>query len=299
MNGLVFNIQKFCLHDGPGIRTTIFLKGCPLTCKWCSNPESQSWRPQLVTRDIKCTGCGECATVCPENAIELTSDGNRHINWEHCSQCLKCIDACIYGALEAAGKHMSVDEVVREAEKDAIFYKNSGGGVTVSGGEPLLQHEFLVELLQSLKKKQIHVAVDTSGYAPKSVLKKIIEYVDLVLFDIKHLDPKIHRANTGVDNDIILENARYVAQRATTWFRMALIAGINDSVEHIQQVSKLAANLNIEKLSLLPYHEGGKSKCLQIGRPYAVEGDRTPGADQIDNLIQAAARLGIHATVRH
>ena len=140
MKGLVFNIQKFCLHDGPGIRTTIFLKGCPLACQWCSNPESQSWRPQLVTRDIKCTGCGACATICPEKAIDLSPDGNRCIDWERCSQCLKCIDACIYGALEVAGKHMSVDEVVREAEKDAIFYKNSGGGVTISGGEPLLQH---------------------------------------------------------------------------------------------------------------------------------------------------------------
>jgi pyruvate formate lyase activating enzyme len=189
--------------------------------------------------------------------------------------------------------------VVKEAEKDAIFYKNSGGGVTVSGGEPLLQHEFLAELLQHLKKKGMQVAVDTSGYAPKSVLKTIVDHVDLVLFDIKHLDPKIHRAHTGVENGIILKNARYVAQRATTWFRMALIAGINDSVEHIQQVSELAANLGVEKLSLLPYHEGGKSKCLQIGKSYGMKGDRTPNPDHIDNLIQTATRIGITTTVRH
>ena len=299
MKGLVFNIQKFCLHDGPGIRTTVFLKGCPLTCKWCSNPESQSWRPQLVTRDIKCTGCGECARVCPENAIDLSPDGMRRIDWDRCSQCLKCIDACIYGALEVAGKHMSVDEVVREAEKDAIFYKNSGGGVTISGGEPLLQHEFLVELLLNLKKKAFHVAVDTSGYAPQSALKKIVEHVDLVLFDIKHLDPKIHRAYTGIDNEIILKNVRYVAQRVPTWFRMALIAGINDSAAHIQQVAELAADLGIEKISLLPYHEGGKSKCRQIGKCYEINGDRTPSTDHLNDLIQIASHYGIQATVRH
>jgi len=299
MKGLVFNIQKFCLHDGPGIRTTIFLKGCPLTCKWCSNPESQSWRPQLVTRDIKCAGCGKCATVCSENAIDLTPGGKRQIDWDRCSQCLKCIDVCIYGALEVAGKQMTVDEVVREAAKDAIFYENSGGGVTISGGETLLQDEFLEELLLNLKQKEIHVAVDTSGYAPQSVFKKIVDHVDLMLFDIKHLDPEIHRVYTGIDNEIILRNVRYVAQRVRTWFRMALITGINDSKAHIQQVAELAANLGIEKISLLPYHEGGKSKCRQIGKPYEIDGDRTPGDGHLNDLIQIASQYGIRATVRH
>ena len=153
--------------------------------------------------------------------------------------------------------------------------------------------------MAELKKRELQVAVDTSGYAPKSVLKKIVEHVDLVLFDIKHLDPEIHRAYTGVDNGIILKNARYVAQRVTTWFRMALIAGINDSVEHIQQVSELAVNLGIEKLSLLPYHEGGKSKCLQIGKSYGINGDKTPSPEHIDTLTQTAARIGIPTTVRH
>jgi pyruvate formate lyase activating enzyme len=223
----------------------------------------------------------------------------RRIDWERCSQCLQCVEACIFGALETAGKQMSVDEIVREAEKDAIFYKNSGGGVTVSGGEPLLQHEFLAELIQKLKEKKSHSTVDTSGYAPKAVLKKIVENADLVFFDIKHLEAAIHRAYTGVDNDVILKNASYLAKRVTTWFRMALIADVNDSVGHIQQVSGLAAELGVEKLSLLPYNEGGKSKCRQIGKVYEIEGRRTPSDDHIENIIQVAARQGIAATVRH
>ena len=295
--GVVFNIQRFSIHDGPGIRTTVFMKGCPLKCSWCSNPESQEPGPQLMVRDIKCVGCGHCADACPAGAIALSDTGGRRIDWDRCAQCLKCVAACLYDSLTVIGTRMSVAEIVEEVEKDRIFYKNSSGGVTISGGEPLQQHEFVYKLLQALKQQGLHTALDTSGCAPAEAFDLILPHLDLCLFDIKHLKPDIHRQHTGVDNDLINANARRVAGKVPTWFRIPLIHQFNDSETEFKKVVELALELGIEKISLLPYHEGGKSKSVQIGSTYAMDPAAAPAEDHIQRLIQVAAHMGMTCTV--
>jgi pyruvate formate lyase activating enzyme len=295
--GLVYNIQRFSIHDGPGIRTTVFLKGCPLSCLWCSNPESMSFKSQLMVRDIKCAGCGECVEVCQRGAIDTSKQGRRRIDWSRCNHCFECVDACLYGALAVMGKPMTRDEIVAIVEQDEVFYRNSGGGVTISGGEPLSQYSFLAELLEGLKAKGLHVALDTTGHTRESVLRRILGQVDLVLFDIKHLDPERHRQYTGVDNATILANARIAPTMATTWFRVPLIAGVNDSEEHFRQLAQMAVSLGVEKISLLPYHEGGVSKAVQIGMPGEPFRARPPDELQIQQLVTIGEEAGVPVTV--
>ena len=182
--GLIFNIQRFSVHDGPGIRTTVFMKGCPLTCLWCSNPESQAFFPNLVVRDMNCRGCGECLEACTDGAITMTEEQGRKIDWEKCNQCLVCTDSCIYDSLSISGSYMEVEEVLHEVMRDEAFYKNSGGGITVSGGEPLSQSEFVTNLLEACKREGLHTAIDTTGYAPWEKIEKVLRFVDLALFDI-------------------------------------------------------------------------------------------------------------------
>ncbi len=295
--GVVFNIQKFSTHDGPGIRTTVFLKGCPLTCLWCSNPESQGKSPQLMVRNLKCSGCGACLTTCPENAISFSEEKKRLMDWSTCTNCFSCVEACLYGALTAMGQHMTTQEVLEAVEKDRVFYENSGGGATLSGGEVLGQHAFLEELLLLLKKKGIHRTLDTTGYAPSSVIKKIIPLVDLVLFDLKHLDSDRHKQGTGLGNELILKNLRTIAAHVKTWIRIPLIAGYNDSIEHITQVAELGALLNIDKVSFLPYHEGGISKIEQIGMKDTNYKATAPDDEHLDILLGIIKKHHIKATV--
>ena len=297
LKGVVFNIQRFSVHDGPGIRTTVFMKGCPLQCAWCANPESQDFLPQLMLRDVKCVACGRCAQACPRQAISLTKEQGRRVNWQACDQCLKCVDVCLYEALGAIGKHMDVAEIVREVEKDKIFYLNSGGGVTLSGGEPLAQYDVTLRLLQTFKANGLHTALDTCGYAPRAKFEKILPYVDLVLFDIKQLDAEQHRKYTGVDNERILRIARFVSQRVRTWFRVPLIKGFNDSPEDMKRVARMARELGVEKISLLPYHEGGESKSFQLGKIYRMPRTEPPTEEQIQRLREIASEMGVTTTV--
>ena len=294
--GVVFNIQRFSIHDGPGIRTTVFMKGCPLKCAWCSNPESQEPMPQLMVRDIKCVACGQCADVCPTGALSLSEDAGRRIDWDRCDQCFQCVDACLYDSLTIIGTQMSVEDIVTEVEKDRIFYKNSSGGVTLSGGEPLQQYAFARNLLQALKHKGLHTALDTSGCAPGEVFDQILPYVDLCLFDIKQLNPNRHREYTGVDNDPIIANARRVSAQVPTWFRIPLIKNVNDSETEFKKVVEMALELGVEKISLLPYHEGGQIKTSQIGQAYAMDRAAAPAEDHIQRLIQIAAQMGMACT---
>ncbi len=296
--GVVFNIQKFSTHDGPGIRTTVFLKGCPLTCLWCSNPESQYHSPQLMVRDLKCSGCGACLTTCPESAISFSEDKKRQIDWGRCTNCFSCVDACLYGALTAMGQHMTAQEVVEEVEKDRVFYENSGGGATISGGEALGQHAFLEELLLLLKKKEIHRTLDTTGHAPASVITKIIPLVDLVPVDLRHLESDRHNAGTGLGNELILKNLKTIATHVKTWIRIPLIAGYNDSIEHITKVAELGASLKIDKVSFLPYHEGGISKITQIGMKDTNYKATAPDDEHLDTLLGIMKKHHIKATVR-
>jgi pyruvate formate lyase activating enzyme len=295
--GLVFDIQRFSIHDGPGIRTTVFLKGCPLRCRWCSNPESQDFTPNLMVRDSNCRGCGECARVCPEGAISFSPERGRVIDRSRCNRCMLCVDACLHDSLSVSGKEMAVGEVVDEVMRDLDYYGNSNGGVTVSGGEPLMQAPFVANLLQACKERGLHTALDTTGYVPWDRSASLEELVDLLLFDLKHLDSRKHMEAVGVPNEPILENLERWAQRTALWLRIPLITGFNDSENHIMETARLARKMRVEKVSLLPYHEGGISKSRQLGRPYGLPQGRIPSKDHLDRLLRILQAEGVRASV--
>lgn len=297
LKGLIFNIQRFSVHDGPGIRTTVFMKGCPLSCGWCSNPESQDFDAQLMTRDVKCTGCGACTEVCPNIAIRINAHGEREIDWDTCDQCLQCVDACAYGALARSGTLMNVEAVLEEVMSDQLFYKNSGGGITVSGGEPLLQNEFVAELLRVCKDEGLLTAVDTTGFVEWPKIQHVLPWTDLLLWDIKHLDETKHKKATGAGTRLILENLKRASTQAKIWLRIPLIKGFNDDPRHIHNMITLARNIHVEKISLLPYHEGGRSKCEQIGRDYPIVGAQPPSEKTVDSLKNMITHAGITAGI--
>ncbi len=294
---VIFNLQRFSVHDGPGIRTTVFFKGCPLRCDWCSNPESISPLSQLMTRDIPCVACGKCAEACPRHAISLAPGGNRTLSWDQCDQCFRCVEACLYGALTVMGRSVGLEELVGEVERDRLFYQNSGGGITLSGGEPLAQPGFVREFLRELKKRGLSTALDTSGLAPESVWAEVLPYTDLVLFDIKKLQDEEHRARTGVGNDLILANARLAASNTRTWFRLPLIQGFNDAPEELRALAEMAKDLGVEKISFLPYHEGGAGKRLQIGREPSPEGMRPPPEGHLQKLRRIVEEKGVKVSL--
>lgn len=295
--GLIFNIQRFSIHDGPGIRTTVFMKGCPLRCLWCSNPESRDFFPNLMVRDINCRGCGRCVEACPEEAITITEEVGRKIVWGKCNQCLRCVDACLYNSLNVCGRYAGVEEVLDEVMKDETFYRNSGGGITVSGGEALSQSEFVTNLLETSKKEGLHTVLDTTGYAPWKKMARVLSFVDLVLFDVKHLDSEEHKRTTGFGNELILENLQKSSMVNNIWLRMPLIKGFNDSDDYIKNIAFLGKKIGAEKISLLPYHEGGKSKCEQLGRSYQFSGSTAPSDEHIDYLKQIIETAGIKVSI--
>lgn len=263
--GMVFDIKRYAIHDGPGIRTTVFFKGCPLRCKWCHNPESIRSERQMQFRSTRCMGCGQCLDICPENAISIVNNIAKTCI-EKCSGCCKCMDICYSGAREAIGARRSVADVMAEIKKDVIFYDTSGGGVTMSGGEPLMQPDFLCALLKECKKIGIHTAVDTSCYAAKDAIKKVIGFTDLFLCDIKHMDDAIHRQITGASNKIILENIRYLAEAGKKIIiRMPCISGFNDSDSNITATAEYINSLpGVFLVDVLEYNSGGREKTVRL-----------------------------------
>ncbi|SDD95938.1 trans-4-hydroxy-L-proline dehydratase activase [Sporomusa acidovorans] len=282
---LIFNIQKFCVHDGPGIRTTLFFKGCPLHCLWCHNPESQAFAKQILWTQEKCTGCGLCARACPQQAVHV---GRRGVttDCEQCVLCEACIDACINNAREIAGTEYTVSQLLAEIEKDRPFYDQSRGGVTLSGGEVMSQIDFVAELAQACKNRGISVAVDTCGYAPFSSFEKIMDHVDLFLYDLKIMDTGLHLRYTGKDNAVILDNLQKLAQNnARINLRVPLIEGVNADDRNIRDMIDFVKTIHLEAVNLLPYHDIGKGKYAKLGMRYD-EGQMLPPLEQRMNEIK-------------
>lgn len=287
MEGIVFNIRRYSVQDGPGIRTTVFLKGCPLQCLWCHNPESQSFQPEIYVQPELCIHCGRCIEACPHDLAAP----------EACSHCGACIETCPTQAREWVGTKKSTTEIMEVVLKDVLFYDESQGGVTFSGGEPLSQPEFLYELLQACGRENIHRAVDTSGHAPWSVLQHISGETDLFLFDLKVMDPQEHQKYTGVRNELILQNLRKLMDSGRQGvIRLPLIPGINNSVENLTDMADfLLQTSNPWLIQILPYHHMQIGKYQKLGRPYLLPELSPPTGEQVQEVLDYFHSRGLKA----
>ncbi len=282
----IINIQKYSIHDGNGIRTTIFFKGCPLSCLWCHNPESQNYGEELMYNEEKCTGCMACIDICPQRAISkeekcVVTDKIK------CDLCKECIDYCVNNAREIVGKEYTVAQLVKEAEKDRMFYEESSGGITLSGGEVMTQNmDYIEELLKKLKKKGYNIAIDTCGQAPYENYNRILKYVDTFLYDIKLMDNEKHIKYIGKSNKVIFENLKRLSEAgANINIRIPLVEGINADDESIEELIKfLKNNINVHKINLLPYHNTGKSKYERLQKVYEGVNFEAPSKERMETV---------------
>jgi pyruvate formate lyase activating enzyme len=293
-SGIIFDIKKFSIHDGTGIRTTVFMKGCPLSCWWCHNPESQLVSMEKLYAASRCIGCMECIAVCPENAIRNREPG-LFTDPDRCTACGSCADACLAEACEMAGRELTVNQVLDEIEKDTAFHDESFGGVTFSGGEPLAQPDFLFALLKACKDLQIHTALDTSGFSAWKVLDRIRHYVDVFLFDLKLMDDGRHRMATGVSNLPILENLLALsADNRLIRIRFPVIPGITDDKDNVSAIGAFVAGLPfIPPIDLLPYHNLAAAKYERLGKSYRLHDVRPPTDDSIARLANLLREFGL------
>jgi len=295
-SGLVFDIKRYAIHDGPGIRTTVFFKGCSLQCWWCHNPESQRKGAEVLFRTDRCIGCGLCASACPNAAISAPGAG---VDSTKCMGCGTCAAVCPSEALEIVGRTMTVGDVMQEIERDVLFYDESGGGVTFSGGDPLAQPNFLEGLLDACQEKGIHTAVDTAGHVDAKLIQRLAHKVDLFLYDLKHMDPKRHMKYTGVSNEIILRNLKLLAESgANINVRIPLIQGVNDDRENIVRTRRFLNSLpGIRDVSILPYHGTAAHKYEGLGRDYCLAHLRKPSEEKVNEVSALLAQSGLHVKV--
>jgi pyruvate formate lyase activating enzyme len=296
--GTVFDVKKFSIHDGPGIRTTVFLKGCPLSCWWCHNPESQARARELVFHENRCIHCGTCEAICLQQAI--SSNGDVMVtDGERCTLCGDCVEVCYAEAREIVGQEMTVAQVMAEIERDIVFYDESGGGVTFSGGEPLLQRDFLLALLRACQEKEIHTALDTCGFARWETLDSMRGYVDLFLYDLKLMDDARHRKFTGVSNQVILQNLQALSRRGhDIVLRVPIIPGINDDDENIHQLSAFAAALpHLNRIDILPYHQTGAEKYHRLNKAYGLSEVRPPSEGRIIEIVEMIRGFGLQVKI--
>lgn len=299
LKGIVFSVQKFSTEDGPGIRTTVFMKGCPLRCKWCQNPEGLRIAPDLFWYDVKCIGCLRCVKACPEKALSQKPEGIV-VDRKVCKTCGKCVEECPAGAREIIGKEWTVSELLAEVLKDKTFYDTSGGGVTASGGEPTMQPEFLIEFLRRCKEAKVHTAIETSGFASWATYERTLPYVDLVLYDLKEIDPEKHLLYTCVPVALVLENAKKIsAGGKPMWIRTPLIPGMTLRDDNVRGIAEfISMNLKtVERWDLLPYHRLGESKYERLDMQYDLKGVQSPSQEQMEHVAEIVMPYNIKNVV--
>ncbi len=294
VTGVTFNVQRFSTEDGPGIRTTVFMKGCPLRCRWCHNPEGLSPKPELVWYDVRCIGARHCLGACPVEALELMPEGLR-IDRERCSPCDLCAEACPSGALEVIGRRWSPEELLSYVARDAAFYETSGGGVTVSGGEPAMQPDFVEAFLRLCREAGIATALDTCGYADRRVYERLLPHLDLVLFDLKIMDPERHQQATGVAPDRIHANAVAIAERGVPmWVRTPIVPGYTDDEANIEALAAFIRERlpTVQRWDLLAYTKLGRPKYGRLDLPYELEETEPPARQHMERLAAVASNGG-------
>lgn len=289
---MIFNIQKCSIHDGDGIRTLVFLKGCPMECLWCANPESQSYKAEIMESQALCIECGVCQQVCPESAIPSSSNGYK-IDRSLCTDCFKCTEHCYAESKVIVGKDYSIEELFDEIEKDRPFYSMSGGGVTFSGGEPLTHPVFLREITKKCHENGINVVVESCGYGIYDEFKEALPYIDSMFLDIKHIDSNIHKDLTGKGNELIFENIKRIAEYGIPiTARTPIVPGYNDSPENIIGISEFISTIpGITEYELLAYHNLGESKYNSLGRPYDLKGVQSPSDEEMRDLVKCANQI--------
>lgn len=295
-SGLVLNIQRYSIHDGPGIRTTVFLKGCPLTCWWCHNPESQCAQREVIVVETRCVRCGLCRKVCPVEQLPAPAGEGVRAAPVACTRCGACVEACPTGAIQMAGAEMTVADVLAEVRKDQIFYDESGGGMTISGGEPLSQPAFVKELLAACRAEGIATAVDTCGYGCRDQLLEIAKLTNLFLYDLKLVNPQRHETYTGVTNEGIIENLRALGEvHKNIWVRIPVVPGINDSPADLDAAGELILQIKgVQQVNLLAYHDTAANKFERLGRPYRVSEVSAPTQQQMDSLAERMRKFGLN-----
>lgn len=294
MTGRIFDLKRYSIHDGPGIRTTVFLKGCPLSCLWCHNPEGIDAGQELMHWPSRCSRCYACVAACPRLAISRDAAGAVLVDKSRCDLCGRCAEACLYDAMQVVGRETTVDELVREIERDRVFFEQSGGGTTFSGGDPLAQPGFLRAMLDALRERGIRTAVDISGFAPKTALDEVARRTDLVLYDLKLMDEAKHRELTGVSNRPVLENLKSLAANGTeVWIRIPLMAGVNDDDRNIEETIGYLKSLGtIKNVGLLPYHSGGLEKARRLGKESCFRRFEAPAEARLAAIEAAFRRAG-------
>ena len=293
MEGIIFDIQKFALHDGPGIRTAVFLKGCPLRCVWCCNPESQKLQPQISYETAKCLGFMHCVSACPL-AVLSPNDNKLKVNYQDCSVCGQCLDECYPNALRIYGYTANAEKIIEEVMKDKAYFDNSGGGLTLSGGEPMVQFEFALELLILAKGRGLHTAIETSGFAATEKYAQIKPCTDLFLFDYKHTGNQLHTQFTRVEQDLILKNLRFLhGQGAQILIRCPVVPGINDTQEHFQGICEISHQFpNLKGIEILGYHDYGVAKYENLGLKAYPIASKTVSQDTLNQWIVQLQKMG-------